>query len=121
MRRSERGFTLLETLVALAVFSLGALALLNLIGLSGQAAGAVERHALAGVVADNRAVEALTDVAAPPFGRTSGEETAGDRRWRWTRTVVRTGDPGVMRIEITVEEPKVRGVAAQAVVLRGAS
>lgn len=120
-RRSDRGFTLLETLVALAVFSLGVLALLNVVGESGQAAGAVERRVMANVVAENRAVEALTDVAAPPAGRTSGEETAGGRRWRWTRTVVRTDDPGVIRIEVTVEEPNARGVAAQTVVLRGAS
>ena len=54
------GFTLIEMLVALAVFSLAAMALLNLSGENTRTAARVETRTLGGVVAENLAVEAAT-------------------------------------------------------------
>src|SRR5690606_12602256 len=62
MRRADRrawGFSLIELLVALAVFSLVALALLNLAGENTRTAVVIEERVLAGVVADNRAIEVM--------------------------------------------------------------
>ena len=50
------GFSLIEMLVALAVFSLAVIALLHLAGQNTRAASVIEERVLAGVVADNRAV-----------------------------------------------------------------
>jgi len=50
-----RGFSLIELLVALAVFALAVLALLNLAGESTRTAVLLEERVLAGVVAENRA------------------------------------------------------------------
>ena len=52
MPRRE-GFTLLETLVAMAIFSLAVMALLNLAGENTRTAAIVEERTLAGVVAEN--------------------------------------------------------------------
>ncbi|MDP2117618.1 MAG: type II secretion system protein GspI, partial [Brevundimonas sp.] len=61
---------MIELLVALAVFSVAALALLNLAGENSRSAARVETRTLGGVVAENLAVEAMI---APrlPGGRTS--------------------------------------------------
>jgi general secretion pathway protein I len=76
--RAGEGFTLIELLVALAVFSLAALALLNLSGENTRSAARVEARTLGGIVAENRAVEA---VIAPAIaeGITSGQTPLADR------------------------------------------
>ncbi len=103
-RAAEQGFTLLEVLVALGVFSLAAVALINLAGQNTRSAGIVEARTLAAVVAENRAVEAI---AAPglPAGAASGTETQAGRVWAWTRSVVATDDPAIQRVDIAVREP----------------
>ncbi|MCR5881093.1 type II secretion system minor pseudopilin GspI [Phenylobacterium sp. J367] len=116
--RAEQGFTLLEMLVALAVLSLGALALLNLAGESTRQATAVEDRFFAGVVAENEAVEALTAPVAPALGEEGGEASLGGQTWRWTRAVSRTTDPGVLLIDVRVA-PRGGRTAGEVTVFRG--
>lgn len=100
--RSRRGgFTLVEMLVALAVFSLAAMALLNLSGENTRSAARVEERTLGGVVAENVAVEAAT---APRLaeGETSGQVRLAGRDWRWTRVVSATEDADIQRIDVRV-------------------
>src|SRR3546814_16719180 len=89
MRRADRrapvrGFSLIEMLVAVAVLSLVALALLNLAGENTRTALVVEENVLAGIVADNRAVEAMLAAPGELSAHAEGTESAGDREWRWT-------------------------------------
>jgi len=100
--RNERGFTLIEVMVALAVFGLAILALVRLEGAAVRGGGMVEEVIVAQIVARNVALDALTEAAPPPPGRTDGAETNGGRTWRWTRQVSPTGDPRVARIDVTV-------------------
>ena len=58
-KRSEQGFTLIEMLVALAIFSLAALALLRLGGATAANSARLESQAMAQPVARNVAVETL--------------------------------------------------------------
>jgi len=118
--RAEAGFTLLEMLVALAVLSLGALALLNLAGENTRQAGAVESRLFAGIVAENQAVEALTAPVPPALGQASGETIAGGQPWRWTRRVSRTADPAVLRIDVRVAARLGGPTAGEVAVFRGA-
>jgi general secretion pathway protein I len=102
-RTSREGFTLVEMLVALAVFSLAAMALLNLSGENTRSAARVETRVLGGVVAENLAVEAAI---APrlPEGESSGRIELAGRSWTWTRAVVATDDPEIQRIDIRVAD-----------------
>jgi general secretion pathway protein I len=102
VRAAERGFTLLEMLVALAVFSLAALALLRLEGATVRQTGQLDERMLAQLVARNLAVETLTDPAPPPLGTSSGEVVNGGRHWRWSRTTSRTPDQRLVRVDIAV-------------------
>jgi general secretion pathway protein I len=99
----EAGFTLIEMLVALAIFSLAALALLRLGGATAANSARLETQALAQIVARNIAVETLTDPAPPAFGTSTGVEANGGRRWRWTRNVARSPEARIQQIEIMVE------------------
>ena len=64
-RSAEHGFTLIELMVALAVFSLVALTLLKLQGAIVRNSGEIGDRAVGQVVAHNLAVETLTDPRAP--------------------------------------------------------
>lgn len=97
------GFSLIELLVALAVFSLAALALLNLSGESTRSAARVETRTLGGIVAENIAVETML---APQLaeGESSGREVLAGRNWSWARRVSATDDPDLLRVDIRVSE-----------------
>ena len=88
----QSGFTLLEMLVALSVISIAALTLLRLDAFAVRTAGDLDESTIAGIVAQNRAVELWT-AAAPPWTKAKpvDEPTnagtaspAGPRVDRWT-------------------------------------
>ncbi len=99
---SESGFSLLEVMVALAVFSLGALALLNVLGESSRSQSAAADRAIARIVAENRLVEAMAVTTAPTQGTSSGVEEAMGRNWTWEVIVAPSPDPAILRIDVRV-------------------
>lgn len=119
-RAGREGFSLIELLVALAVFSLAAVALLNLAGESTRTAASLEERVLAGVVADNQAVEAVATEAPPAPGLSEGVQEAGGRSWRWTRLIAGTADPDILRIEVRVTLADGSATLAEVVAFRNA-
>jgi general secretion pathway protein I len=120
MLRRADGFTLLEMLVALAVLSLAVLALVNLAGENSRTGVVIEERVFADVIADNRAVEALTSRQPPALGEASGSEKAAERIWRWIRRVTETPEPGVLRVDVAVMSETNDQVLGSVTVLRGA-
>lgn len=98
----DRGFTLVELLVALALFALAALALIRLQGAGVAGVHRLEARMLGQVVARNIAYGALLSRAPPPLGRIEGQERNGGRDWRWQRIVARAAEPGMIRVEVRV-------------------
>ena len=118
-RRARRdGFTLVEMLVALAVFGLSAMALLNLAGENTRSAARVESRTLGGVVADNLVVEA---VIAPSLsnGVSNGRTNLAGRDWSWTRIVAPTDVADIQRVEVRVSNDE--GQAADRTAFRARS
>ncbi len=110
---NEGGFTLIEVLVALSIFSLAVLALMNVAAQNTRTTSVVATRMLAQVVAENRAVEVVASPAILPVGQTEGAEAAGGRLWRWTRKVTPTADPAILRVDIgVVPDGAVRQVAS---------
>lgn len=101
-----RGFTLIEIMVALAVFSLAAMALIRLEGATIRGAGILDETLAAQIVARNVAALAVTDADAPVAGRSTGVEANMGRRWTWTRTVQPTGDVRIVRIDVAVADAR---------------
>jgi len=102
-RSAQQGFTLLEMLVALAVFSLAALALVRLQGVTLRTAADLDSKALGQIVARNLMVEVQSDVAPPSVGEEDGEVENGGRRWHWTRTVKATEDKRLLQVDLVVD------------------
>jgi general secretion pathway protein I len=114
------GFSLIEMLVALAIFALAVLGLLNLAGESTRTAVVIEERVLAGVLADNLAVDAMVVPREQLAAATAGSETVGDTAWRWTRTLAATDDPGILRVDITVLPEREARIAAELSLFRSA-
>jgi general secretion pathway protein I len=100
----EAGFTLIETLVAMAIFSLAALALLRLEGATLSSTAMLSDRALGQIVARNLSVELMSDVRAPAFGEANGSVVNAGRTWRWVRNVKRTDDARIVRIDIAITD-----------------
>lgn len=114
------GFSLVELLVALAVFALVVLGLLHMAAEGTRATVLVEERVLAGVVADNQAAEAvlapIDQLAAPA----TGEVEFGGRHWAWHRSAQPTAEARVLRVDIAVTVPGDGHVVAERSVLRSA-
>jgi general secretion pathway protein I len=104
MSRAERGFTLIEMLVALAIFSLAALALLRLESVTLTGTQRLADTAVTQIVARNLAVTILTDPRAPSLGTANGEVVNAGRTWRWTRDAKRTDDVRIVRVDLAVTD-----------------
>lgn len=102
-RSAEHGFTLLEMMVALVVFSLAALALVRLQGFTLRSAADLDSKALGQIVARNLMVDVQTDPTPPSVGEEEGEVENGGRNWRWTRTVKKTDDERLLQVDLTVQ------------------
>lgn len=121
MSRGEGGFTLIEMLVALAIFGLAALALLRLEGATVASTATLQEQALAQIVARNLAVEAITDPQPPALGDTAGRIVNGGRNWAWVRRTRPSPEPRIQMIDIEVVGDAGREAARLTVFRRAAT
>ncbi len=101
----ERGFSLIETLVALAVFSTAAIGLLAMNTQSVAHARALEERFLARTIAENRLVDAMTSPSARTIGTRAGADVQLDRPFEWTETITATERNGLLQVTVDVTAP----------------
>lgn len=102
-RSAQQGFTLLEMLVALAVFSLAALALIRLQAVTVRTTADLDERQMARIVAHNMMVDIQTSLDPVATGEAEGTIENGGRSWHWDRKISRTDEEDVVRIDIRVE------------------
>ena len=112
---SDSGFSLIEALVALAVFAMAGVGLVQLQTHSLQTLSRVESRALADVVAQNRLVELAASAASPAPGASSEAITFAGRGWRVATDVASVGDGSMLRATIVVTESEGGAPGARAV------
>ncbi len=96
------GMTLLEVLIALAIFAITMTALLSaLTGLTGQQTQLVQKT-FAHYVAQNRLAEARLAEQWPSEGVTRGSAEMANQEWFWVQTVKPTSNDTLRRVEIEV-------------------
>ncbi len=107
--RRNTGFTLLEVLVALAIFAICAATLLKQSGQATRQAHALETRTLSNWIAQNR-LEALR--LAPSklsVGNTSDVADYANRRWQVQTQTHATSTPTLFRIVVSVSEEAANG------------
>lgn len=107
--KCSRGFTLLEVLVALAIFALVAASVLTASARSLQTAARLEEKTLAMWIADNRLAELQLAETPASAGRDQGELEFAGRRWQWQSEVQPTSEPSMHRVTLWVAPHPARG------------
>jgi general secretion pathway protein I len=119
-RGAQRGLTLVETLVALAILSAVALSSYAVLSQATRFMAREQERALAGVIADNILIEALVREAAPDRGVEEGEQELAGRRFLWRRTVTEAGEDYV-NVEVTIALPPAKQAIARVAAIRSVS
>ena len=98
----QRGFTLMEALVAIAVFATAATGLISLNTNTIRISGQLGDRTLARLVAENVAVSTVTDPQLQVMGRTTGTEDQRRRSFDWERTITPAQRADLAQITIRV-------------------
>lgn len=100
--RAERGFTVLEVLVALLVLALALAALIRAAGDEARALEIAREATFAQWIAGNVIAQTRLAPALPHVGRRQGETEFAGRRWRWEMDVDATQVPDIRRLDVRV-------------------
>lgn len=118
MKNAAKGFTLLEVLVAMAIFASVAAVVLGASARSLQNASRLEEKAMASWIAENRLTEMQFAKDPPQLGSDSRSLTYAGRDWQLYSETERTSVPALRRVSVWVAKPPVRSTfKAQAVLV----
>jgi general secretion pathway protein I len=100
---AQRGFTLIEVLVALVIVALGMSALLETLGSAADTSTWLRDKTFAQWIGLNQLETLRLSGTMPTAGTTDGELDYAGRHWRWRQVVSDLGMPGIFRIDVQVE------------------
>lgn len=103
--RRDRGFTLLEVLIALAVLALGLMALIGTTGSAARDSTHLRDKTFATWVGMNELSMLRVAQSWPNDDSLNGDADMGGQKWHWKATMTKTADPGLLRIDIDVTLP----------------
>ncbi len=96
----QRGFTLLEIMVALMIFATAAVALSKSLSEATVSTGELEKRQFADLLANNL----LIDILREGYGNhNAGAETLAGFDFTWTRVVSDTLHPSMQRVDISIQ------------------
>ncbi|WP_163932249.1 type II secretion system minor pseudopilin GspI [Paraferrimonas sp. SM1919] len=98
----QQGLTLLEVLVAMAVFATAASAVMSSLSTQTRNLPKLEQRTFASWVANNQMVEIRLTEKFPAIGEKRGEVEQLGETWYWRQNVVKTMDDKFRRINISV-------------------
>ncbi|MGF1785381.1 type II secretion system minor pseudopilin GspI [Photobacterium swingsii] len=105
--KTQRGMTLLEVLVALAVFATAALSVMKAVSQHINTMGYLEEKTFAAMVADNELARLQLNGKIPTSSKRGESELAG-RKWYWTVSSTKTTDGYLRAVEMVVATDKER-------------
>lgn len=108
-----KGFTLLEVMLAMAIFAIAGVALMSSAENNFRHLGTLEQRMLANMVASNQLVAANLENTWPPKNKKKGKVEMAGREWFWQQQVIKTLDKDMRAIvmEIRFEEKDEQPIA----------
>ena len=97
-----QGFTLLEVMLAMAVFAVAGIALLSVSDNNYRHISHLEEKMFANWVASNQLVNASLKQSWPPKDKLKGEEEMAGRKWYWLQKVIKTENKEMQAVVIEV-------------------
>lgn len=101
-RRRNRGFTLLEVMVALAVIAFAMAAAISAVTANTRNAAGLQQRTYAHWVAMNKMTELQVNKTFPALTTTRGSALLANHEWFWTMKVSEAPDKNVRRVDISV-------------------
>lgn len=100
----QRGFTLLEVMVALFIFAVTGTAILKTTAEHLNSLGKLEEITFATWVANNRLTQLSLESTKkwPPKNNQKGEAEMVDRTWYWQQEITKTPEDGMLQVTIRV-------------------
>ena len=100
------GFTLIEVLLAMSIFSIAGIALLSTADTHMNNLSILEKKTYADWVASNQLVEVNLTKKWPPKNNKKGKEELVGHTWFWTQQVLKTNDADMraVRVEVRLDE-----------------
>ncbi|WP_394222269.1 type II secretion system minor pseudopilin GspI [Alteromonas gracilis] len=115
-QKSQRGFTLIEVMVAMSIFALAGIAILKSASEHLSSVGKIEAITFANWVASNRLNQLQLDPTWPPKNNAKGSMEMADRTWYWKQTVTKTNDNDLRSVTIFVGEDETHNNSVTSVV-----
>ena len=106
MNPEEKGFTLLETLVALAIIGISMAAAMRSTHFSIDVVSDLKKRTAASWVAQNQLNQIRAARLFPEPGASSGKASQGDQEFNWRQEVSVTPNYSFRRVEIKVFTPE---------------
>lgn len=97
-----QGFTLIEVMLAMAIFAIAGVALVSTTETHFRSLGHLETKMMASWVASNQLVEAKLTRNWPLKNNKKGKEELAGREWFWVQKVVKTSDQNMSAVSIEV-------------------
>jgi len=104
MTRAQRGFTLLEILVAVTVLAIALAAIISAGANFAHSSSDLRDKTLALWVAHNRLTEVELQPVWPQVGVSNDDVQMGGTQWTWRAEVQGTQDPTLRRVDIHVQK-----------------
>ena len=101
-----KGMTLLEVIVALAIFSIAAVSITKSLGQQMANMPILEQRTYAQWVADNVMVDARLEIQFPNIGKKEGKIEFVGKDWYWRKEVIKTSDDNFRMIRISISDDK---------------
>lgn len=102
MNKPSKAFTLLEVLIAMAIFSLAAVGLLTNLNVYQNAQVTSIQRTVGHWVAMNQVAETRLDKRWPNVGVTRGSTEMSRKTWHWIQTVSKTTEKNLRKVEVEV-------------------
>ncbi len=104
IKQKQLGFTLIEVMVAVAIFALAGGAVVKAVYEHARSINTLERITFATFVANNQLTRASLEsrIKWPLDKSKKGEEELADQKWYWEREAVKTADETLYQVTVTV-------------------
>lgn len=101
-KNKNKGFTLLEVMIALFIVAISLGGVIKVMGNAASNTSRLSNRTFAQWVALNQIAKLQISNEWPKYGSSNGKDEMASQEWRWVQTIIKTSDENVKRIELAV-------------------